>query len=330
MERITIPYSGELLLAHLAAYGLAVALEDAGTTAYVRHDDVSLSFEPIVEWEGADDGIGIAAAAIRRSAERCKAAVEADVEPGKTGNYRRAVIWARASFANDPSKAKSLLQQRGELLDSAEQTGAGLVERLLAGLGAPAVWGPDSMAPSRGATRLDGVLGNHTSDLVRGVLRPARSEAATATAELLAGLWKNGAVTSQLDKTGWAPPGTAVDLVHQWLAVLGLCLLPVAHRRFSPSDTPACWRREAPVVRGVTLPVLSRSTSVPRLRALIGLRALTELADAEPSSPRGSAAAATLRGFGVIEAVAFERLNKRGSGSSVAFSFRRARRLALS
>lgn len=322
METVRLPYPGDLLVSHLTAFGIAVALDAADIDAYVRHDPDSLSFEPIVEYRaGVEDVVD----AIRRSAVEAEAVVEADVEPGKTGNDRRPMIWARASFANDAGRAATVLAGRQQLVDAAQADRAQLVAGLLSGLGAPVAWGTERLKPSSGATALDGVLGNNTSDLVRGVLRPARLAATAAEEEILG----HERSTQQLDKTGWAPPGTPVDLAHQWLAVLGLSLLPVVHRPFDPSVTPACWDVKSPRRRGITLPLLTRSTTVDRLRALLALGALARLADHDPTSKAGMAAAAEIRSFGIIEAVAFERLAKRGSGTSVAFSFRRGRRLAL-
>lgn len=330
MQIVTMPYRGELLVAHLAAYGLAVALEAIGVDAYVGHDHESLSFEPTVAFDAGDRPLqDLAATAVRRSANDALEAVEADVEPGRSGNDRRAVIWARASFANDPGRSGDLVQMRATLIEAAVARDLSTVEGLLAGLGASASWGPETVKPAHGATLLDGVLGNHTSDLVRGVLRPARAAAAAVDGNELAAVWECATVVTQLDKSGWAPPGTAVDLVHQWLAALGLSLLPVAHRPVARSCTPACWMERSPRRDGITLPLLARPASLARLRALVGLQALVDLADHDPTSPAGQAPAAVLRGFGVDEAVYFERLVKRGSGTSLAFSFRSGRRLAL-
>jgi len=331
MERIAFTYGGRLLVAHLAAYGLAVALEGAGVEAYVGHDPDSQSFEPVVAFAGERAAV---AEAVRASARATEAVVERDIEPGKRGNDRRAVIWARASFANDPDRATLVLGLRQELVDAAEADDTPFVAALLASLGAPATWGGDRVKPSDGATALDGVLGNHTSDLVRGVLRPARRAAAEIPDDAFAspGL---GPAGDQHDKTGWAPPGTDVDLAHQWLAVLGLSLLPVAHRATARSATPACWRLSRPTRHGVTLPLLAAPVSLPRLRALLSLAALTEITAVggeEPDQqhpPERMRAAGELRSLGVEEVVAFERSYLRGSGSSVGFTYRRGERVGL-
>jgi hypothetical protein len=117
-------------------------------------------------------------------------------------------------------------------------------------------------------------------------------------------------------------------LAHQWLAVLGLGLLPVAHRPLGRSSTPACWSTPRPTRHGITLPLLARPSSLARVRATIGLRALTG-ATAQAAEQDALAARTELRAFGVPEAVVFERDVARGQGSSVAFSFRRGRRVAL-
>jgi len=322
MRTIALPYSGELLLAHLVSYGLLVALDNAGVAAYLHHPRESLSFTPFVD-VGDDVDDETIAAAVRATATKAKEVVEADLLPGKTGNDRRSVIWARGSMANDPSQAGALVARRGELVESAVRGGDRALLGVLAGLGAPASWGPDKVKPSHGATALDGVLGNHTSDIVRGVLRPACS-----AGSLLDGaqLWTAapGPGKAQLDKTGWAPPGTRAPLAHQWIAVLGLGMLPVAHRPAYPSVTPAWWSKG----RGVTLPLFSRPSTLARARAVVGLRSLTVIAG-KPNDEDRIAAAAELRAMGVPEVVTFERRAARGQGSSVAFSFRRGQRVAL-
>lgn len=326
MRTITIPYSGELLLCHLMSYGLLSSLDTAGVAAYVHHPPQSLSFTPALQ-VGDDIDDETIAAAVRATAANAEEVVEADLVPSKTGNDRRSVIWARGSMANDPSRASGVVARRAKLVESVLAAADHATLGVLAGLGAPASWGGDHLKPSHGATALDGVLGNHTSDIVRGVLRPARVAASTVAGDEF---WATSptAGNAQLDKTGWAPPGTPAPLAHQWLAVLGLGLLPVAHRPLSRSATPACWQTTKPTVRGVTLPLFARASSLPRVRAVLAMKALTLIA-AEAQGGIGLAAAAELRAFGAPEVVVFERLMARGQGSSVAFSFRRGRHIAL-
>lgn len=324
MRQLTFAYSGQTLVAHLAAYGLAAALDDAGVATFVGHDPESQSFEPVVWFDVAPERV---AATVRDSAADAEAVVEADLVPGKRGNERRSVIWARASFARDPSRAADVLGRR-EVLLSAVPLERRLVRGVLAGIGAPAAWGPDRVRPPHGATALDGVLGNHTSDLIRGVLRPARRAAAELRDDAFAGprLEPDG---KQMDKTGWAPPGTPIDLAHQWLAVLGLSLLPVAHRSLEESRTPACWTvRDRGLRHGVTLPILSRPVAIGALRALLGLDALTRITQPQLGDDQ-LAAVGELRRFGIHEVVVFERRYGASSGSSVSFTYRRGDHVRL-
>lgn len=326
MRTITIPYSGELLLSHLMAYGLLITLDVAGVTAYLHHPPQSLSFTPTLD-VGDDIDDETIAATVRATAANAEEVVEADLLPNKTGNDRRSVIWARGSMANDPSQAGEVIALRAKLVERSVAAGDHASLGVLAGLGAPASWGGDRLKPSRGATALDGVLGNHTSDIVRGVLRPARVAASTLSGDEP---WATNPTRgkTQLDKTGWAPSGTAAPLAHQWLAVLGLALLPVAHRPLARSETPACWRTTRPTALGLTLPLLACASSLARVRAVLAMKALALIA-AEARDGNSLAAAAELRAIGAPEVVTFERLTARGQGSSVAFSFRRGRRIAL-
>jgi hypothetical protein len=324
MEQVTIPYSGTLLVAHLAAYGLAFVLDDAGIDAFVGHDGVSQSFEPFVAFDADRDA---ARDAIRASAAQAEPWVEHDLEPGRSGNDRRATIWARASLEPGGERLAQAVALRAGLVERAHGDGA-VPSGLLAGLGAPASWGPERMKSPAGATALDGVLGNNTSDFVRGVLRPTRRAAELLESDPFA----PGALDGlPFDKSGWAPPGTRVDYVHQWLAALGLALLPVAHRPLRRSATPAFWRRgRAEGWRsGVTLPLLDAPASVPRLRALLALQALPAITSDAVDEGDAAVAAGELRSLGVEEVVVFERRDRSGAGSSVAFDFQRGRLVAL-
>jgi len=196
---------------------------------------------------------------------------------------------------------------------------------LLAGIGSPLTWGPPRLKSSAGATALDGVIGNHTSDFVRGVLRPMRRAAVDTHCDPFLA---SEAQTS-FDKTGWAPPGTRIRDVHQWLAVLGLALLPVAHRQTARSRTPARWVRPGGS-SGITLPVLRSPCSVPRVRALLALRELAQITrSADLIDPKVAQSAGVLRSFEVEEVVVFRRRERAGAGSSVAFDFRRGERIEL-
>lgn len=230
--------------------------------------------------------------------------------------------------------AAAALLAREELLDGLERRDCRVAADLLAGLGAPAAWLEDRpkrpAKPQWGASRLDGVLGNHTSDFIRGVLRRALPAASSVTADELRALWAAVKPPSATDgdKTGWSPRGTRVDLLHQWLAALGLSLLPVGLRAHGPSRTPCHWRVTG--ARGVTLPLLAAPTSVPRLRALLQLPGLVVPPPALGSqAPTVDAAVAgRLRALGIRELVSFPALD-RSTPQSVAFSFGRATRIEL-
>jgi hypothetical protein len=321
MERYVFPYSGTLLVAHLAAYGMAIALDAAGIDVFVGHDPASQSFEPLVMFGGGQDATR---AAVRASARQTESIVEHDVEPGRTGNDRRATIWARPSLDRSGERLARVVAQRAQLVDAVDSCADGIALGLLAGLGSPLTWGPARLKSPGGATALDGVIGNHTSDFIRGVLRPMRRAAADEACDPFLA----PDAERSLDKTGWAPPGTRVRDVHQWLAALGLSLLPVAHRHTERSRTPACWRTDQ--TSGVTLPVLKAPCSVPRLRALLALRQLTQITtSADLEGTAAVQAAGVLRSHGIAEVVAFQRRDRASAGSSVAFNFGSGQRIDL-
>ncbi|MGO9791185.1 MAG: hypothetical protein ACLP8S_17310 [Solirubrobacteraceae bacterium] len=311
MTTLTIPLSGQLLIAHLAAYGLSYTLHAQGEQAFIGHDPDSLEMAPQITTTADIEQV---AERVSKTATDCEEAVEADLEPGKTGNDRRPVIWARATRAD---RAQQALPLREELLDHLEDNDELLPAALVAGLGAPAAWLNDR--PQRGASRLDGVMGNYTSDFVRGVLRRTRPAVASITIDELRTLWtaSDPPDATDDDKTGWSPPGTKAHPVHQWLAAIGLTQLPVGLAAHGSSRTPCCWRDAQ--TQGITLPVLSQPVSIPRLRALLQLPTLTTPA----FTP---AAAGRIRALGIREIVSFPVIS-RSTGKSVAFFFGRATRI---
>jgi len=313
VQRLTVPHSGRLLVSQLSAYGLAAVLDTYAEDAFVGHDPSSLEMQPhvLTPLDAAQSGELVA-----RSAAECEHMLEADLEPGQTGNSRRPVMWARATSSDRASVA---LRAREALLDDEEGSERLLAVALAAGLGAPAAWLGER--PQRGATRLDGVMGNYTSDFVRGVLRRCRPAAAASEASYFERAWAGrlGPPDAE-DKTGWSPPGTRIDPVHQWLAAVGLILLPVGLSGSGWGMTP-CFRHQHGA-RGITLPVLGSTTAVPRLRALLQR---PELSAPAPLSP---ALRAKLRSLGISELISFV-VNDRSSSQSVAFSFGRGERTEL-
>lgn len=328
MQTFTIPYSGRLLVAHMVAYGLGVALQHGGCDAFLVHSPTSLELTPLVM---ADVDFAEAAEYVRRSAQDCEAPVEDDVVKEVTGNKRSPALRARAS---SPDGATAALVERERLLSALEEGGAEaeLPLALAAGLGAPAVWIHDQTAaakplPARGATALDGVPYNIGSDIVRAALRrslPSAEDVTEADLQTLLG-GEHADVKEVGDRHRWSPSGTRIASWCQWLAALGLCMLPVGLVSAGTARTPG-YRRQGPV-RQLTLPVLTRPVSLARLRALLELQTLVEL-DSEHSSARRSSAAGRLRALGVREVVTFP-VDDQSNGSMVAFSFGAGRTIEL-
>lgn len=309
-RRVTVPYTGRILVSHLAAYGLAVALDRQGLEPFVGHDG-SGEFTPFVEVSCNEAQL---AEAISASAAECEAAVETDVEPGRSGNDRIPAIRARATA--EPS-ARAALAAREDLLDDLERQQESLALGLLAGLGAPAVWlrTQAKCTPHRGATALDGVPYNIGSDIVRGSLRRSLPAARDLTASSMTSLYATEAELDEDsdDRTRWSPPGTRVAVVWQWLASVGLTLLPVGLRADAAARTPGA----VPGSDGrIALPVLDLPVSLPRLHALLLLRDLTDQKD--------RAATARLQAQGVVEVLEFPRIDA-SSGTMVSYSFGLAR-----
>lgn len=319
VQTFKIPYSGRLLVSHMAAYGLAVALRSGGFDAFISHDPNSLEMTPLV---AADVDSTVASGCVRKSADACEAAVESDVVPGKTGNSRTPALRARAT---SPVGAHDTLLAREQLLRSLERDGAGaeLPLKLAAGLGAPAIWLHDHNAaakphPDRGATGLDGVPYNIGSDIVRGALRRSLPSAQNVTGDEVKALFVNSSqrVEEAEDRLRWSPGGTYIASWCQWLAALGMCLLPVGLMSDEAARTPGYRRDVTP--RQITLPILSRPISLPRLRALLELQVLVDAGF--PESSAGIRAAGKLRALGVPEVMTFPVRNSSNS-TMVTFSF---------
>jgi hypothetical protein len=307
MRRLSIGSSGLLMVSHLAAYGLASALEAGGEYAFVGHEAESPELEPFVLTPASPERV---VHCVRESAQACREVVDADI--GKD----RAAIWSRFT---DSKRAPLALRAREGLLDRVD---GGLAARLIAGLGAPVTWGSEKTKPSAGATRLDGVPGNATSDFVRGVLRRTRPAAEQADRAELEEIWSGAEVTlgaDHEDRTGWGPPGIRVHLAHQWLAALGLGQLPVGLTTHG-GRTPCCFQRPGEPLT-VQLPVCSPAASAPRLRALL---ARSEFASAGVNGPLG----ARVRALGVPCLVRFQ-ARQASNPNMVAFTFDRGQPLDM-
>ncbi|HLH66171.1 MAG TPA: hypothetical protein VKV27_10750 [Solirubrobacteraceae bacterium] len=302
-HRLRIGSSGLLLVSHLAAYGLAAALEVGGERAFVGCEADSPELEPFVLTSAPPER---AVECVRASALACREVVDADIAKD------RPAIWAR--FVTEKARAPRALQAREQLLDGVQH---GLSARLVAGLGAPMTWGGEKATPAQGATRLDGVAGNSTSDFVRGVLRRTRPAAEEADRDELLAIWAGDDLllgAEHKDRTGWGPPGIRVHLAHQWLAALGLGQLPVGLTTRG-SRTPCCFKlRGEPLT--VQLPVCSPPASAPRLRALL---ARSELASPELHGPPS----ARLRALGVPCLVRFQERPAPGRNRAGIFTFAR-------
>ena len=312
MLDITVPYSGRFLISHMAAYGLASVIDAHGGEAWIGHGP-DMEMTPFVATDLDPVAVN---AAVRQSAHDCEAAIEEDLEPGKSGNDRIPVIRARAT---DTDRARRATKMREARLDQIEGSGGQLCASLLAGLGAPSPWVRDPRTagdrrPEWGATRLDGVAYNYPSDIVRAALRKVRAAAAKLDGDSLQ--WTQDASSQEADHFLWSPPGTTIDPIWQWLAAMGLTLLPVGATSRGRARTPGFWDERASrggTDRGITLPVLSSPVSVQRLRCLVQLE---QLAARTPTD----AARLELRALG-ISALAVFVVDDASTGSMVQFSF---------
>lgn len=301
---LTIPIPGRLLVAQMAMFGLTAALDAAGEEVFVDHDD-SVDPRGVVHTPASFERI---AEVIRETVETTAWAIDQNLpSSGSSGTQEKPAIWPRAT---DPKRAAEALGERERILDALHDRP--LATALVTALGSPACWLRER--PDGGATRLDGVMGNATSDFVRGVLRRVRDAGAQVQAGDLAELVRRDPSTSdEEDRTGWAPSGTHVPALWQWLATLGLTLLPVGLCATGPARTPCHnGRRRGDAV--LTLPVLAHPVSVPRLRAILQAPELR-------ASERSVRDDGRLRALGVSDVLRFT-IEDHSTPQSVAFTFR--------
>ncbi len=322
MQPLSPRLSGRILTSQMAAVGLATALSESGEQVFIGHDQESLDLSPQVWTDATPERI---AAAIGEQARACAAAIGADLRPGKPRNDQQPVIWARATARE---RSEQALKERERLLDDHEPAGRRLPIALVQGLGAPAAW---LEKPSRGASAFDGVIGNRTSDFVRGVFRPTLPVAINATPADLAAGWTGTALapsTGGFDESSagvWEPESVRVPHLTRWLSALALAEFPPGLSSQGRAATPCHWAKGS--AAGVTLPVLEAPVSLTRYRAIVRLPAFT-VAPPDEGAPLSSPAAARLRALGIRELLVFTRLD-RSTQRSVRFTFTPGRRIEL-
>lgn len=228
----------DVLLSHLALYGLAAILDDEGITrvcaAWSRDGDQ----RPVVSVPGLTGEQ--AAAVIAGHARRADHTASWLHRSITLKDNPRAVMSPRLSAFGDEATWRRAQQQRHEVLDELTAAGRWLDLRFLAALGEPCYWirdRQDRIQQDNAASRLEMQPRNIGSEFVGNRLRKlAAAVAARDDSQILSGLLgqavrdeAGGDAADSRTATGLAAPGPTDNAV-AWCALWGISQLPLAMR----------------------------------------------------------------------------------------------------
>jgi CRISPR-associated protein Csb3 len=272
-----------LLLCHLAFYGLAAILENAG------HDDLRLSWtpgmapRPVLSGEGLDPerlGQAVHEHATVRAAKGAWPSERAVV-----GGKPRGLMSPRLSTLID-AEWEGFQARRHAVLDSLTAAGDGLDLRLIAALGEPSYWRANRKGErlqDDGASRLEMQPRNQGSEWVANRLHPIAQAVADRTVDgVVAGLTGKATVDEvganrpdSRSATGFGPPGP-VDNAVVWCALWGISQFPIAQRLAGAATTTGHVGRTG--AGWFYLPVWTGSWRPARLRTVLASKPLRQYA----------------------------------------------------
>lgn len=295
-------------LSHLALYGLAAILDDAG-------HDVGLS------WTDTSDP---------------RPRIHSTLEPERLGETVHAHAthraepesWLQATFTSrgrtmallsprisklDHDDWPPLQQQRHHVLDTLHHQHARLDLQLLAALGEPCYWSftpHGDLIQDDAATRWDMQPRNRGSEIVTNRLRPLAAALATWPPEKVLDGLTGTAIhdpvgeqkTDSRTATGLAPPGPT-DNALAWCALWGISQLPTTHR---PSSRSRSTGHHGPPGAGTMyLPAWTRPWPLARLRAILTRPALHTAADPKATETDLATARRWLHTHGIPAVITF-------------------------
>ncbi|MDN5857252.1 MAG: hypothetical protein L0H84_01390 [Pseudonocardia sp.] len=282
-----------VLLNHLAFYGLADILDDAG----VR--DVRLSWNlnrPTIDGHGVD--LGVVDDAVRGHLIGRRAWTDRDL-----GTEKRGLMSPRLTVFKDDAAWAELQHQREVVLEELTGRHAWADLRYLAALGEPCYWSRNQRGDRRqddGASRLEMQPRNRGSEFVGNRLRPLAAQlAARPPGSIAAGLDGSsardelGGKSDSVSATGLTIPGP-VDNAVVWCALWGIGQLPLAFRVNRPAATSGHLGRSRQ--EWFYAPVWEGSWRPARLRSILASTALCTAASGglpDPADPLAIRAAGT-------------------------------------
>lgn len=283
MTHIDVAGSIHRPLTHMALFGLAAILDDAGLP------DVRICFTDevtprarITVSDDEPDVIGRAVLDHARARADNSWVVATMTHEGDAG---KGVMSPRLKPPNSPESWSMLQSQRQAQLTRLTDRRLTLDMRMVGGLGEPAYWRctERSVEPDQGASRWEMKTRNRGEEFVANRLAPLARVLSARTSELVLEGLTGAAINDYTGKansrlaTGFAPPGP-VDVALVWCALWGLADLPVVHDGTNRSRTPGAqrWDRVHPHI--MVLPVFTAPTSSARLRAVLRSAELDRLA----------------------------------------------------
>ncbi|WP_433532639.1 hypothetical protein ACQPYA_11755 [Micromonospora sp. CA-263727] len=227
----------DIMLSHLALYGLAAIVEDGGL------DDVRLSWTPgmtprpvLSAPQASPETIG---EIVRRHAARHDTP-ESWPSRQISAAEQRALMSPRISVISTSDGWRSLQQRRHDVLDRLTDARALLDLRLIAALGEPSYWRKNRQGQrlqDDGASRLEMQPRNQGSEFVGNRIRPLAAAVAARTATAVSDGLLGRTVRDEIGKdrpdsrtpTGFAAPGPT-DNALAWCALWGISQFPIAQR----------------------------------------------------------------------------------------------------
>lgn len=319
------------LVWHMALYGLASILDDAGVPGLRLEWSREVQAKPAVTGDPLDSAV-VADAVLGHAAKQAAEGSWIRRDIVLKGAERGLMSPRLTSIGGDTDAWSELQQARHEVIDSLLDGNDLLAVRLVGALGQPAYWSRNrkgDLLQDDGASRLEMQPRNQGSEIVRNRLRPLAESVARRTAEaVLTGL-DGGSRRDEIGKdspssrtaTGFAAPGPTDNAV-AWCALWGMSCFPVAPRvnltRGAAAVTPAHVRSK--LVEWFFVPVWDQPWTLARTRTVLMSRALVtagsaRLGDAAVSGHDRIAAEAWLRDRGVRGLVGF-RIHRFGSASA--------------
>lgn len=239
MSEITLSgCTPEVLLSHLALYGLAAILDAEGVAGVRARWSREADQRPVVSVPGLTGEQ--AAAVIGGHARRADHPSSWLHQSITLKGSPRAVMSPRLSEFGDDATWRQAQRQRHEILDELTVAGRWLDLRFLAALGEPCYWIRDRQGriqQDNAASRLEMQPRNRGSEFVSNRLRKlAAAVAARDDNEILAGLLgrtirdeAEGDAAYSRTAAGLGPPGPTDNSV-AWCALWGISQLPLAMR----------------------------------------------------------------------------------------------------